>query len=518
MATHVYANGNEIASKSADGKARAQGDVCHTPPPAAAGPFPPGVPTMYPNTCLASDITNGSRTVFIVGKEIALEKKSYFKTSYGDEPATKGLAKGVISGAVQGRGYFQTWSPDVKVEGLSVTRHNDKVSHNHKNPTNTGLFPYLSRHWLTGGHDCKKEEERIEKACKKEKEEKDPEKQRLKPSRKRRFNLKRKPPKSGPTKKNDSDWHWTDDHCDGLELKPSLTAAQDMLAEAEKGIQELNVEQALVDAAKNKLYDFIQDAIVKGSAKLAAKALGKQALGSWVPLIGNIAMGAWSAYDAWSLYEDIDQLQELYEEVTDYVGTLKDKLGDLNKLLDRYKTEGASEGLMADVMDALANINRCTRYRKCNLVPYRNKYGGGKVEPADKGGCCPGQTGHHLVPDALTKNGACPGYNKRDAPTVCVEGKGHDHGSHKRVHDANDKMLGIFANKAGEVSMQGAIDAAVASHTAAFPLSKCDPYCIKMQLEAYYMDKCPNAKLKALDKDGKVVKGDLVDAEELIAE
>src|SRR5690606_37931104 len=86
MATHVYANGNEIASKSASGSSRhAFPDVCHTAPPTASGPFPPGVPIPYPNTCHAADITNGSRTVFILGKEIALENHSYFSVSEGDD-------------------------------------------------------------------------------------------------------------------------------------------------------------------------------------------------------------------------------------------------------------------------------------------------------------------------------------------------------------------------------------------------------------------------------------------------
>jgi hypothetical protein len=113
MATHVYANGNEIASKSADGSSKhAFPDICHTPPatasPTPIKPFPPGVPIPYPNSCHASDITNGSRTVFILGKEIALENHSYFSVSEGDDAATRKLAKGIISGAVKGRCFFPT--------------------------------------------------------------------------------------------------------------------------------------------------------------------------------------------------------------------------------------------------------------------------------------------------------------------------------------------------------------------------------------------------------------------------
>lgn len=505
MFHHVYANSRSICCKAGDGASKAAfPDTCWTPPQPSPAPIP------YANTAYASDLTNGTKTVFIQGSEIAKKDVSYFAKSTGDEPATSSCGQGIITGVIRGKAYFFSWSMNVSAEQHNVCRHLDMMGHNHASqPTNTPLFPFLERPWF-GNHDCHAEEKRIEKACKKEEEEKDEQKKKLRPPKKRRFNLARKKPASGPDKSS-GQWHWTDDHCDGLELKPSLTAAQDMLKEAEEAYKSFDVQQTLLNKAKGELYDFLQKAALKGGGKLLAKAIGKQAAGSALPVIGNIAMGLWTAYDIYSTYQDLDQLKELYDEVVDYVDTLKDKLDDFKGFLDRYKKEGASEALMADMMDVLAQINACTRYRKCMLVPYRNKFGGSAVEPANKGGCCPGQTGHHIVPDALTKNGACPGYNKGDAPTVCVEGKGHDHGSHKRVHDAMDAALRVGANKAnGTISMDGAINAAVASHMAAFPLSKCSPDCIKAQLEAYYKDpkRCPNAQLPAVDKDGKVIQDD----------
>lgn len=62
-------------------------------------------------------------------------------------------------------------------------------------------------------------------------------------------------------------------------------------------------------------------------------------------------------------------------------------------------------------------------------------------------GCCKGQTAHHVMPDSyFTKKGKrgvpdkgiCKGYNVCEAPTVCVEGAGHSHGSHGKMHDATD--------------------------------------------------------------------------------
>jgi hypothetical protein len=512
MFHHVYANDRSICCKAGEGASKAAfPDTCWTPPQPTPAPIP------YPNTAFTSDLTNGSKTVFIQGSEVAKKDVSYFATSTGDEPATSSCGQGVLTGVIQGKAYFFSWSMNVSVEQHNVCRHLDLMGHNHaSSPTNTPLFPFLERSW-GGSHDCHAEEKRIKKACKKEEEEKDEQKKKLKPKKKRRFNLSRKKSKSGPDKKEGA-WHWTDDHCDGLELKPSLTAAEDMLKEAEEAIKELDVEQALIDKAKNELYDFLQKAALKGGGKILVKALGKQAAGSWLPVIGNIAMGLWTVYDIYSTYQDIDQLKELYDEVVDYVDTLKQKLGDFKSFLDRYKKEGASEALMADVMDVLATINACTRYRKCMLVPYRNKYGGGDVEPANRGGCCPGQTGHHLIPDALTKNGACPGYNKRDAPVVCVEGKNQYHGSHGRVHNMTDLMIRGLAGKGGTIATDKAIAAAVTAHQISFPLSKCSADCIKAQLEAYYNSKCPNTQLPAVDKQGNTVQGDTVEPDELLDE
>ncbi|MFO1120397.1 MAG: DUF4150 domain-containing protein [Rhodospirillales bacterium] len=158
MANDVYANGNEISCKAADGKSIAcTPDVCMTPPENPA--TPPGVPVPYPNTAMASDTTNGSRTVSISGKEIMLKDKSYFKTSVGDE-AGAAAKKGVITSVNKGKAYFAAWSMDVKIEGENVVRHLDITTHNHASSTmNAATVSYLdtiSRADMPEG--CKKAE------------------------------------------------------------------------------------------------------------------------------------------------------------------------------------------------------------------------------------------------------------------------------------------------------------------------------------------------------------------------
>ncbi|UOD30523.1 DUF4150 domain-containing protein [Massilia violaceinigra] len=129
MGTEVFANNNEICCKASSGKTfLPPSDVCLSPPP------PPGtpIPIPYPNTSFASDLTNGSSTVFIKRTEIALENVSYFSTSTGNEPATFTCPKGIKTHVLKGKAYFTDWSTNVKVEGLNVCRHFDLMTHNHR--------------------------------------------------------------------------------------------------------------------------------------------------------------------------------------------------------------------------------------------------------------------------------------------------------------------------------------------------------------------------------------------------
>src|SRR5213593_3946979 len=126
MGCEVYANGMTIACKAADGKTiAAMPDVCLSPPSPPAGP----VPIPYPNTALASDTTDGSKTVRINGQEVMLKDSSSFKKSTGDEAATKSLGMGVVTHQIQGKVNFVAWSMDVKFEGANVPRHLDLTLH-----------------------------------------------------------------------------------------------------------------------------------------------------------------------------------------------------------------------------------------------------------------------------------------------------------------------------------------------------------------------------------------------------
>lgn len=174
MGNQVYANGREVACKAADGKAiAAMPDVCFTPPQTPA--TPPGVPIPYPNTGMASDCTEGSKTVQISGQEAMLKDQSYFKKSSGDE-AGSAPKKGVITSQITGKVYFTVWSMDVKFEGENVVRHMDLTTHNHGSPlANTPPWLYQDQMAFdqSGGKVCKDEEKKADDDCKDAKPRKD---------------------------------------------------------------------------------------------------------------------------------------------------------------------------------------------------------------------------------------------------------------------------------------------------------------------------------------------------------
>jgi hypothetical protein len=167
MGCAVYANGMSIACKAASGKTvAAMPDVCLSPPSPPAGP----IPIPYPNTAMASDTTNGSKTVQINGQEIMLKDKSTFKKSTGDEAATKSFGMGVVSHQIQGEVNFIAWSMDVKVEGENVPRHLDLTLHNEAcSPANTPPWIYADGAAKSGGEDhCKSLQEELKSNCNKQ--------------------------------------------------------------------------------------------------------------------------------------------------------------------------------------------------------------------------------------------------------------------------------------------------------------------------------------------------------------
>lgn len=481
MAIHVYANSFEIACTASDGTAStAFPDPCWSPPPPSAGP----IVMPYGNVASASDITDGTTTIFIGGKTIAIEDKAYFSTSTGNEAATPAFQKGLQTGVINGKAYFRSWSLNVSFEGLGVDRHTDMVSHNHDSAmTNTPLFPFLALN-ADGKHPpCVKEEKEIEKKC--------------------GYNNPvmnedgtQKPNEDGTPmlNKDDPEWDWRKENCEGL-------------------------ESVLNDPKKAEDY-------LKKFSDEHSSSNDK-----------NFVRDVYNQYNAIDLYDGI------------------------NKLLKKDKAEFDSlkMHLATFVQDTLATKNECTCARRCNLVPYKNKgktedgKNASNVQPSTDRGCCPGQTGNHLVYGVMMEdrkqgknkgNLGCRAYNHDSAPTVCVEGASQNHGSHERIHDAMDSEIKDFFPytlelslsylntveeatetldqikkiinekienaKDSKISMDDAIEAAARSHKKAFPESNCSHDCIVAQLKAYYKN-LGCTEVWAADKQGRDIEPDFGD-------
>jgi Domain of unknown function (DUF4150) len=131
MSANVFANGREVSGKASSNQSiAAMPDVCMSPPPPPAGP----VPIPYPNTSMASDTTDGSKTVLVGGEEAGLKNASSYKKSNGDEPATNNFGANLITHGIQGPTHFVAWSFDVQFEGQNAVRLMDMTSHNDSNP------------------------------------------------------------------------------------------------------------------------------------------------------------------------------------------------------------------------------------------------------------------------------------------------------------------------------------------------------------------------------------------------
>jgi hypothetical protein len=513
-ATHVYANGQEIASKAVgtDGvSASAFPDPCWSPPAPAAGP----VVIPYPNTCYAESITNGTQTVMIMGETSAIEKQSRFDISIGDEPATAAFAKGVATGKIKGKGYFTVWSSDVIFEGLGVPRHLDLVTHNHGSmPSNTPTFPYVSRGWGIRSHACQDEERRIERACAAERDHSEARSELRRQSTLSRL-LRGQRGSSNRGTRDRSGWHWTDDHCDGLgAMLNTYSAAREYANKLQDVFKALPDELNLMNALREQLTDMAVNAGENALMRWGAKAAAKQLAGSSVPAWGNAAMGLWSVWDAAVAIGDVSEIRAVATESLERLDVLRNKASDLQRLAQRFGdpsslTDQEVLQLATEGQDILATLNDCTRARKCNLVPHTNRDGANQVEPANNGGCCPGQTGHHLIPEA-SLTGQCRGYHHGKAPTVCVEGFTQNHGSHKRAHEAvaaRHRELARAGRVAadGTMSMDDAIDAAADAHRSAFPLSNCSRDCIKQQLKEHYEEACPGTRPRRINGQARLV-------------
>ena len=494
MPHHVYANNNEIATKSSDGKSAACfPDVCFSPPTPPAS----GVPIPYANTCFAKDITNGSKTVIIGGAEVALENHSYFKSSVGDAPATHALKKGIRSGNVDGRGFFQTWSQNVKVEGKGVCRHMDLVTHNHTNAGNTIPNKFISL--ATSKTECASDKNSVKLNCKDLSSKSEQKKK--KRNKNKFFSLIQNIPSMmddgakkayGYNRKGNNSW--IDDYCDGLWVKP-ITGSKGQLDKLKKEMDDLLslgkvgiIKQAAADLIV-LAYDKVGLAyLVKELGFLGAKALVKNLVGAaagttGVGLAVTTGMAAWTVADISRTAVDLAKKINTPEakRLQQLISNPSAAQQQLKKQYEAYKKNPSS--FVADMMKTKANASPCIKSRRCLLVPFNQT--GSAIAAKDGKGCCPGQTGHHIMPKAMF-TGKCAGYKYNPAPTMCLEGATQNHGSHGGAHTALDNLIDKYKKDTGEETIYYAKARDLSVEAIRKVAPHCDAKCLKAQLDEHH--------------------------------
>jgi hypothetical protein len=372
--------------------------------------------------------------------------------------------------------------------------------------------------------DCAKDKKDVEKKCA--------------PDEKNRFRGKGKPTLGKAPKGADKAGGWVLDHCGPLLVKPG-----DNFEEWLTEFKDLNaVMGKLATQLKDKVITKVEQEILQYGAKALTKMAIRRGLTGWIPVVGWIMTAVDVAMTAVDVANKVSELKALAAELNDTVRNLKqqadkitgtfakykDKLKNYSKLSKKEQNKVARE-VMVDVQSAYAAANPCLRARKCMLVPY-NKGGADKWMGK---GCCPGQTGHHLLPDAMFRDpvqGAkvkaawkadpkntvggkltdiprsklptkkCwEGYSEGAAPTICAEGGNQHAGSHGLLHDFTS--LGLkssgYASKP-EMPYTRARDLILDEVSMAYGCSK---ECLRAQLDDYYCGKaagkapgCPDCK------------------------
>lgn len=117
----------------------------------------------------------------------------------------------------------------------------------------------------------------------------------------------------------------------------------------------------------------------------------------------------------------------------------------------------------------------CLSARRCQLVP--------KNPTTGQPGCCPGQTGHHLVEGASFEGvNGISNYDYSKAPCVCVEGFNQSFGTHGLMHTFQSTSAPTTPTQ----SYSSARDNGASAMKKTFPESNCNEECIKAQIDAYH--------------------------------
>ncbi len=519
----VFSNGLSVACKAFDGKS-----VAAFPDPCWTYPAPPSGPIVIPfsNSAYSKDTANGSKTVFIAGKPIMLKDQSYFKTSYGNEAAD--FAKGLMSGVKKGKAYFSSWSMDIKVEGFNVCRHSDLMTHNHgSQPGNTSVWVYTNRSGNKPSKQCFNDCVEIEKACGnfkknecvdciararcgdgryKSKENKNTDKDAIRKKGKLRKSIKNFLSKKRKAKFLLLDDSWKLEQCFPCALfKPGLDPKKQI--------------ECLTSLKKNieKSFKYFTDEVwtMKNFKMILENAeILDVDITDLIPIKTPVKYFKLPK----RIYKYIKELMryERYKDIVEEIGRtlgaiyrntsqLLESINSMENIIKNY--ENASTEDIERVVENCMQTKKCLRKRRCLLEPYKES----KMPMAlfSNQGCCPGQTAHHLIPNAMFQKdrgestvsniSGCNRYDHDKAPTVCVEGVRQTIGSHKRIHENSKNNLEKYLRSSLPVTYKNVRIAVSEAFVDTFNkpspgnlgvVSGCSKECIKQQLNEFMKKTC----------------------------
>jgi GHH signature containing HNH/Endo VII superfamily nuclease toxin 2 len=380
-----------------------------------------------------------------------------------------------------------------------------KPAASQKGTPNTGKYPYIDT--FNKSTLCNKDRGDIETACKSEQGKKDSKdaKNKAKPNSKlgKAFDKvkgavgamdkgAKKTTGYGAKEKADPATSWMEDHCDGLWVKPNGPGSMEKFSEQLEGLKK-QLNQDCYDIAKNagmKVGEMAGDAAINYGEKAVIRQ-GASLASLVVPFAGEAIVGGvavWNVVDGvWTAGETVVNAGQQAINATKEILELRDQVGKINDLLSGKMSPTE---IFEETMTAFAEVNPCLRARKCQLVPFNKTETA--AEQAQKGqGCCPGQTGHHIIPDAAAKGAGCEGYTKGSAPVICLEGASNNHGSHGMAHQTLKGFADIYnggKNKPPkDISYEQMRNESLKSikHSTS---PQCSQECLQAQMDSYYKE------------------------------
>lgn len=321
---------------------------------------------------------------------------------------------------------------------------------------------------------------------------------------------------------------WKDNHCGALLFNPNMDPAslQRRMQELSQGAQEMKEDLLAVldgiapDIAAEMAITYGQRALARQGAAALCGPGAVVCTGALA--VFNVASGLWTAWGAWDEISSVtDMVESQLNRLNDIQGHAEEVIGAIG---NEPELQRLREGMLAEMAQAAASDD-CIQARRCFLVPHTNKESqvpgynrgttgsnrtggraglfdsptgaGASLNPfslGDSRGCCPGQTGHHLIPqswlfDGSVRNGTprCTNYRHGAAPTACVEGYDGRYGTHGDAHRQLNQEIERRGAEGESMSMNDAINLAVNGYTRrGSPGFGCDPDCLKEQLRNYY--------------------------------